>query len=164
MRTSLGSRIAPRNVSFFVSKPTEEPKRHAKMSDQRLYCKLCHAAASKPLRLETQVREFNPSRQDDSIHIPVDEAWIVETLPLTKGRSPEKQIWFSPLSLTEHLVTDGNTFGCCGYIGLDNTRCPAGHVIGSRIDECAYQPRFEPNLKMTYWNAAHFAKMDSQTR
>lgn len=132
------------------------------MSDQRLYCKLCHTAVSKPLRLANQVREFSPSRQDDSIQIPVDEAWIVEILRLTKGRPPEKQIWFSPLSLTEEVVADRNTFGCCGYKGLNNTRCPAGHVIGNRIDECAYQPRFEPNPQMTFWSAAHFAKMDSQ--
>lgn len=134
------------------------------MSDQRLYCKLCHTAVSKPLRLDNQVREFSPSRQDDSIHIPLDEAWIVEILPLTKGCRREKQIWFSPLSLTIEVVTDRNTFGCCGYIGLGNTRCPAGHSIGSRVDECAYQPRFEPNPQMTYWNAAHFAKINSQTR
>ena len=124
------------------------------MSEQRLYCKLCHTPISRPLTLDERIREFDPARQDDSVQIPKGEAWIVEIRPGGRHQLAEKAIWFSPEALTDDAKTDPEAFGCCGFYVRNNTRCQAGHIVGSRIDDCARQPRFEPNLKMTYWAAA----------
>ena len=129
------------------------------MSAQKLYCKLCQSALTGPLQLRDDVHEFQRLQaQDDSLEIPIWEALIVEILPAPSGRAAEKQIWFSPGSLVDDVVTDHNSYGCCGYDGRENTRCKLGHIIGGRIDECAHQPRFEPNPQMTYWAGAHFSE------
>lgn len=128
------------------------------MSKQRLYCKMCQTALSLPLHLDQNVREVHASCEDDSIFIPMEDAWIVELSPTLGGPATEKHIWFSPKALTEGAMTDRQTFGCCGYTGLGNTRCKCGHVVGSRIDECGFQPRFAADPQMTYWAASHFAE------
>lgn len=130
------------------------------MSAQKLYCKLCQSALTRPLQLSEDVREFQRFQaQDDSLEIPIGDAWIVEIHPASSGRAPEKQIWFSPQSLADDVITDRDTYGCCGYEGRENARCKCGRVVGSRIDECAHQPRFEPNPQMTYWASANLAEI-----
>lgn len=132
----------------------------SQMSKQKLHCKMCQAPLTAALALDDEVREFKFGPQDDSLRIPVGQAWIIERSPVWQTRSLEKEIWFSPKSLTDEVVTDRSTFGCCGHTGRNNTRCKCGYIIGSRIDECAYQPRFEPNLKMTYWASADLPEID----
>lgn len=132
------------------------------MNKRRLHCKMCQAPLTVPLELDDEVRPFKYGPQDDSLKIPVGDAWIIERLPIRQTLSREKEIWFSPKSLTDQVVTDQNTFGCCGHSGRNNTRCKCGHIIGSRIDECAHQPRFEPNSKMTYWATSSVSETDSE--
>lgn len=132
------------------------------MDTQRLYCKVCQAALTLPLRFDDEIHGFQIGQQDDSVIIPVGEAWFIDS-PFVHGARPEdKAIWFSPHSLLDQVVTDPNALGCCGYEFHNNTRCKCGYIVGSRIDECGYQPRFEPNTKMTYWASAYHPELGTQ--
>ncbi|MEM1019052.1 MAG: hypothetical protein ACFBZ9_13430 [Sphingomonadales bacterium] len=128
------------------------------MHKQSLVCKFCHTPISIPLCFDDTVRPFDFARQDDSIAIPKGWAWRVE--PLHFHPFGSRQIWFSPASLLDTVITNRNTFGCCGHTGQNNTRSRSGYAVGSRIDECGHQPRFEPNPKNTYWAASHLIDAD----
>ena len=130
------------------------------MNMQRLYCKMCQAALTQSLQFGEEIRGFKVGHEDDSVIIPEGEAWFMDS-PFVRGARPEdKAVWFSPQSLLEQVVTDPYSFGCCGYEFHNNTRCKCGHIVGSRIDECGHQPRFEPNTKMTYWATAYHREAD----
>lgn len=123
---------------------------------------MCQAALTQPLSLDDDVHEHRLAREDDSIIIPTGVSWVVELYPAASGTAPKKEIWFSPLSLTEQVVTNPDAFGCCGYEFRNNTRCKCGYIVGSRLDDCGLQPRFVPNSKMTYWAAAYHDESDAE--